>query len=164
MLAFLLTRLFLAVLTRILSAIGIVVNITVDDASPDPLTGLSITYLPLNLWNNGPTCVGCFAHVDPEEMYSGTWHDGTVSSRFLRPNRTAIYISCAIALSNNALGGYSNMTFYIDNEAVGHFERIPPGNNTYQYNVLVYSNTSMIPGEHIFVLQNGQEGGGGNRH
>ncbi|KAF8995252.1 hypothetical protein BDQ17DRAFT_1250922 [Cyathus striatus] len=172
MLAFLLTRVFPAAIT-LSSVNAIVVNVTVDDASPDPLTGQSITYNPENFWNYGPTCSICGAHVDEQEMYHGTWHDGTyypsgprstegsLNATFIF-NGTAIYIYCAISLSIQPLVGYSNMTFFIDNEAVGHFEWIPPGDNTYQYNVLVYSNASIIPGEHTFLLKNGQEGDSGD--
>ncbi|KAF8989057.1 hypothetical protein BDQ17DRAFT_1257251 [Cyathus striatus] len=178
MLTFLLIRFIPGVLILLSSTRAVIVNITVDDASSDLLTGFSITYLPLDLWNNGPMCNICLARVDKEEMHNGTWHDGTYfpsssphpSERSLNAtfvfNGTAIYIFCTIVISNNIHGdgGYTNMTFHIDNEVVDHFEQIPgpPGDGTYQYDVLVYSNTSMIPGEHIFVLQNGQEGGGGN--
>ncbi|KAF8995268.1 hypothetical protein BDQ17DRAFT_1365873, partial [Cyathus striatus] len=59
------------------------------------------------------------------------------------------------------------MTFYIDSEFVGNFSHTPrivsDQASSYQYNVLVYSNTSIIPGGHTFMLQNGQEGGGGNK-
>ncbi|KAF8989610.1 hypothetical protein BDQ17DRAFT_1434321 [Cyathus striatus] len=198
MLAFLLTLFIPGVLTLLSSTRAVIVNITVDDASSDPLTGFSITYLPLDKWNNGPTCNTCRARADKEEMYNGTWHDstyfssnslhlpseGSLNATFVfngtflpdirnvyKPHSyigSAIYIFCAIALSNNIPdnGGYTNMTFHIDHEVVGHFEKIPgppaSGDETYQYDVLVYSNASMIAGEHKFVLQNGQEGGGGN--
>ncbi|KAF8980270.1 hypothetical protein BDQ17DRAFT_1380793, partial [Cyathus striatus] len=101
-------------------------------------------------------------------MYNGTWHDttyyptGSFHPSKGSPNATFAFngTKCNICILrhrflNDDPQGFSNMTFYIDNEFVD--------NKTYQYNVLVYSNTSMIPGEHIFVLQNGQEGGGGNK-
>ncbi|KAF8992134.1 hypothetical protein BDQ17DRAFT_1254263 [Cyathus striatus] len=165
MLAFILTRFFLTVLTLLSSAIAVVVNITVDDGGPDPLTGQYITYLPTNSWG-GPTCDTCFARVSREELHNGTWHDSTISKAVINSisyTGSDIYVYCAIATSNINAYANSNMTFYIDNEFVGHFEHTPStGSQAYQYNVLVYSNTSIVPGEHAFMLQNGQEGGVGN--
>ncbi|KAF8980271.1 hypothetical protein BDQ17DRAFT_949096 [Cyathus striatus] len=128
-------------------------NVTVDDSLPDPLTGQLITYLPADRWNVGVECSDCTAVLDRQFMYDKTWHDGTYSADASGPlnaafkfNGTAIYAFCAISLSNTELSGYSNMTFYIDAELVGRFERIPPGvQGSYQYNVSVYSTTSLPP-------------------
>lgn len=51
------------------------------------------------------------------------------------------------------------MTFSIDGQTVGSFELAPTGQATYDYNVLVYANSSIPSGTHTFVLQNGQPGG-----
>ncbi|KAF8980266.1 hypothetical protein BDQ17DRAFT_1263914 [Cyathus striatus] len=165
-----LTRLFY--LFSVLSiARAVLVNVTVDDASPDPLTGKTIAYLPTASWQQGDSCTTCNAGADGRLMNGGTWHDGTVSI-FLSPsgplnatfvfNGTAIYVFCALALqTTNALAAFSNMTFYIDGDLVGQFQRIPPGTNGFQYNVSVYSNTTLSPGSHTFMLQNGVAVGNG---
>ncbi|KAF8988778.1 hypothetical protein BDQ17DRAFT_1434880 [Cyathus striatus] len=54
------------------------------------------------------------------------------------------------------------MTFYIDGENVGQFERIPPASD-WEYNVLVYSNSSLAARSHQFTLTNGQYGYGGQK-
>ncbi|KAF8987747.1 hypothetical protein BDQ17DRAFT_1334877 [Cyathus striatus] len=160
----------------ITSAGAVLVNVTVDDSLPDPLTGRLITYLPTTSWKSGVLCTDCSATVDGGNMFDRTWHDGTYfpANSNLPPtgplnatfsfSGTAIYVFCAISLSISSPTGFSNMTFYIDNELVGQFERVPPGlQGDYQYNVSVYSNTSLPAGEHTFMLQNGQFGNGGNK-
>ncbi|KAF8987739.1 hypothetical protein BDQ17DRAFT_1334870 [Cyathus striatus] len=182
-------------LSFITTAEAVLVNVTVDDSLPDPLTGRPITYLPTDAWKDGVLCTDCTATVDGGSMFDRTWHDGTyfpansnlpptgplnatfsfngeiilsafyfrllMSSRYIG---TAIYVFCAISLSITSPTGYSNMTFYIDNELVGQFERVPPGfQGAYQYNVSVYSNTTLPAGEHAFMLQNGQFGNVGNK-
>ncbi len=53
-------------------------NITIDDSSPDPLTGALIDYGPPGTtWNIGQNCPTCFAQPDPSQPFDGTWHDGT---------------------------------------------------------------------------------------
>ncbi|KAF8987749.1 hypothetical protein BDQ17DRAFT_1199528, partial [Cyathus striatus] len=166
----------LLLLSFITTGGAVLVNVTVDDSLPDPLTGRLINYLPTTSWSDGVVCTDCTATVDGGSMFDRTWHDGTYfpANSNLPPtgplnftfsfNGTAIYVFCAIALSTTSPDGYSNMTFYIDNELVGQFERVPPGTQgAYLYNVSVYSNTSLPAGEHTFMLQNGQFGNGGNK-
>lgn len=52
-------------------------NVTVDDQYGDPLTGQLPTYLPVNRWIQGATCVGCKAKPDVAQAFSHTWHDTT---------------------------------------------------------------------------------------
>jgi len=58
-------------------------NITIDDASSDPLTGSRITYGVTNgiagKWNVGQNCpqARCLAQLDPSQAFNGTWHDST---------------------------------------------------------------------------------------
>jgi hypothetical protein len=51
------------------------------------------------------------------------------------------------------------MVFWIDGQAVGSFTKPPSGQDSYQYNVVVYQNGSLPSGKHTFTLQNGQLGG-----
>lgn len=51
------------------------------------------------------------------------------------------------------------MSFLIDGEQVGSFTLAPNGDTTYQYGVLVYANTSLTPGTHIFTMVVGHFGG-----
>ena len=51
------------------------------------------------------------------------------------------------------------MFFTIDGNTVGSFALAPTNQTTYDYNVLVYSNTGLSSGSHTFTLQNGRVGG-----
>ena len=52
-------------------------NVTVDDTKGDEVTGGQITYSPASSWNLGASCSGCTAHIQANQTYDGTWHDGT---------------------------------------------------------------------------------------
>ncbi len=56
---------------------AVLVNVTVDDAHPDPLTGISIAYAPPNAWTLDSNCSTCVATPDKSKAYMGTWHDTT---------------------------------------------------------------------------------------
>ncbi|KAF8988775.1 hypothetical protein BDQ17DRAFT_1334425 [Cyathus striatus] len=147
---------------------GVLANVTVDDSGFDPLSGERITYTTGG-WKQGP-CFLCGANPNKTMMYKNTWHDGSFyptdsASASMGPlnamfmfNGSAIYVFCTIAPN-----WYSNMSFYIDGKSVGVFEMAAPEEDAdYEYNVLVYSNSSMTAGPHQFTLQNGQYGNGGN--
>lgn len=57
---------------------AVLVNVTIDDASPDPLTGFSIVYQPPTVWKKGPSCQDCNANLDPTQTTDGTWHESLV--------------------------------------------------------------------------------------
>ena len=59
---------------------GALVNITVDDTLPDPLTGNTFQYAPADRWNVGNNCSACSARPDPFSTNAGTWHDASYSS------------------------------------------------------------------------------------
>ncbi|KAG7448337.1 uncharacterized protein BT62DRAFT_1074813 [Guyanagaster necrorhizus] len=149
------------------SAQGKLVNVTIDDQSP------SLFYSPDNGWTNSLLqCTGCTAHPNASRAIDGTWHDSThdadvegqvspnqiynVSTSF---NGTAIYVKCILAETTSSPDGDSDMSFYIDDNLVGQFTKAAPGNPVYDYNVTVYSNTSIPAGQHRFTLQNGHVGG-----
>ncbi|KAF8988774.1 hypothetical protein BDQ17DRAFT_1373849 [Cyathus striatus] len=135
---------------------AVLVNVTVDDSGTDPISGEWITYTAGG-WKPSP-CSTCVAQPDKAHMFNMTWHDGTyypansslgnatgpLNAMFMF-NGSAIYVFCAIALESDF--GISNMTFFIDGE---------------NYDVLVYSNTSLAPRPHQFTLQNGEFGNEGN--
>ncbi|KAF8980268.1 hypothetical protein BDQ17DRAFT_1337834 [Cyathus striatus] len=118
---------FIPILLALLSITkAVIVNITVDDTYPDPLTGQFFNYLPNDSWNNGPTCDTVLQTLTEKRC---TMEHGTTVQK--------CYICILCHLLSNAvkLIGSTNMTFYIDNEVVGHFERIPGfGSQNYQYN------------------------------
>lgn len=64
------------------------VNITIDDSSPDPRTGISIEYEPPTAWNTRTLCQNgpgkCSVLPDAGSVFGGTWHESTVSRKFNR--------------------------------------------------------------------------------
>lgn len=141
-------------------------NVTIDDQS----TGL--IFSPLDAWNNGTSCQSCTARPDASRAIDGTWYDSTFnkdSGSNAYPNQvlnvsmsfngTAIYVICILANTATSPSGNSDMTFYIDNDIVGEFYQIAPGEPGYQYNFTVYSNNSIPDGLHTFKLQNGHVDG-----
>lgn len=56
---------------------GLLVNVTVDDAASDPITGNTFQYAPDGHWSVGNTCPGCLAQPDPTLVHDATWHDAT---------------------------------------------------------------------------------------
>ena len=65
------------------------VNVTVDDAGLDPLTGATFSYSPTDHWSQGNGCEQCQAQLDPSQVHGGTWHDTTYDA--LTPIETASF-------------------------------------------------------------------------
>ncbi|THH30166.1 hypothetical protein EUX98_g3998 [Antrodiella citrinella] len=137
------------------------VNITVDDSGADPSNGARIMYAPSSAWSFGQDCTACTARPDPEEAFMETWHDGTFNPQPGSnddPNmvlRSAIYVFCILAHTFSSPDGNSDMTFLIDGQPVGAFSQSPTGATNYDFNVPVYTNTSIPFGIHTFTLWNG---------
>ena len=67
----------LSVAQCFLHAHAALLNITVDDAGPDPDTGARVAYSNDSIWNFGPACQSCWGHLDPTNVYNRTWHSAT---------------------------------------------------------------------------------------
>ncbi|KAK0470379.1 uncharacterized protein EV420DRAFT_111051 [Desarmillaria tabescens] len=146
---------------------GKLVNVTIDDQSA------SLFYSPAGStsWKvGGASCQDCTAMVNASHAVYGTWHDSTHfadSGSYLNPvpnvsasfNGTAIYVICILAKTTSLPNGNSDMSFYIDDDLVGQFVKLAPGEPGFDYDVPVYSNTSVPAGQHRFTLQNGHVGG-----
>lgn len=70
-----------------------------------------------------------------------------------------MYVYCIIAHSSTSPDGNSDMVFAIDGQTVGTYKLAPTGQTTYDYNVLVYGNSSISSGLHTLTVQNGEVGG-----
>ncbi|EKM60717.1 uncharacterized protein PHACADRAFT_168032 [Phanerochaete carnosa HHB-10118-sp] len=161
--------LFLTILSLTLHSVvsGALVNITVDDSQTEDGSTI-IQYTPTELWNVGTDCSGCTAHPDSTRTLDGTWHDSTheqgagadgLPLATLQFEGSGIYVYCTVAHTATSPDGNSDMTFFIDGQTMGSFELPPTGQADYDYNILVYANSSIPPGSHTFVLQNGRPGG-----
>ncbi|KAF5365953.1 hypothetical protein D9758_006725 [Tetrapyrgos nigripes] len=151
------------------------VNSTVDDSFQDE-RGVKIEYSPSNEWSSGSQCFAenggtCSVQPDVDQLYQHTWHESAFSSQpgengnpntllnaTMNFNGSALYVFCVLARTQKMPFGNTDMTFYIDRQVVGSYNKPAPANSTgYDYNVLVYANTSLTPGLHTFVLQNGHK-------
>ncbi|KAH6912765.1 hypothetical protein BKA70DRAFT_1559235 [Coprinopsis sp. MPI-PUGE-AT-0042] len=164
------TRAFLVSLLVASQCLAKLVNATIDDAYGDSRTGAEIDYLPVEAWNDGRLdCETCKARPNSSLLYNRTWHDSTFDPAVRNAQAAAtahfsgvaIYVYCAVARTEAApdFETRSDMTFYIDGQEVGTLVKEPPGGEGFDYDVLVYKNTSIPPGEHEFVIQNGRIGG-----
>ncbi|KAI0793311.1 hypothetical protein C8Q75DRAFT_712891 [Abortiporus biennis] len=144
-------------------------NVTVDDSSPDPLSGAQIVYTPPGIWQAGQNCSNCTARPDPTGAMEQTWHDSyhaqgqpgdpnVVPAITFQFQGTALYVYCILGHSNINPISNSDMSFFLDGQFVGSFFRLADGGTNFDFNVPVYVNTSIPDGTHTFVLQNGHIG------
>ncbi|KAI0757342.1 hypothetical protein C8Q80DRAFT_1091069 [Daedaleopsis nitida] len=149
-------------------AFATLVNVTIDDTLGDERTGAQIVYEPPDVWKVGQNCIDCTAKLDQSQLQNGTWHEGTLSAisesagvanqpltATAAFEGVAVFIYCAVAHTFTSPVGRSAMTFYIDNEQVGHFTQETTGDSNIQYNLLVYSNTTLSSGNHTIMIENG---------
>ncbi|KZT29685.1 hypothetical protein NEOLEDRAFT_1055629 [Neolentinus lepideus HHB14362 ss-1] len=132
----------------------------IDDSDGDPYTGLMPTYSPTDKWSPGQGCPGCFAQPDKNSAFQGSWHDGTFHSNDTQPlsisfNFTGIALNVYCIMDNQI--GYTTLTaltFTLDEDTVGPpFTHSPdPTAPPFQYNVSVYSNSSIPNGLHQFTM------------
>ncbi|GLB36596.1 hypothetical protein LshimejAT787_0308840 [Lyophyllum shimeji] len=157
------------------TSLAVLVNVTIDDTLGDSENGRLITYLPEGAWNLGPTCTSCSAtpKLDRSGIHNGTWHDGEANqSPHDEPNEveqpllaivpfygSAIYVYCVVANTRSSPDGNTDMTFLIDSQWAGEFIRQPTGDDTFDYNVLVFTNQSLPHTNHTLTIQNGHVGG-----
>ena len=59
-----------------------VTTVLVDDASPDPVTGQRIQYIPADAWKAAQDneCDDCVVHANVPFAYKGTWHEGVTNT------------------------------------------------------------------------------------
>lgn len=157
------------------------INVTVDDADNQ------ITYTPSEHWAVGQTCTDCSAHPDVSQMFDQTWHDtsfipGSSQTQGINASITfngedyahlfntcmimmwseigvAVYVFCAISHSSTTPDGNVDMTFFIDDEEMGSFQESPTGENTFDYQVPVFSQEGLSPSPHTLTVMTGQLGG-----
>ncbi|KAI0640259.1 hypothetical protein C8Q77DRAFT_1045389, partial [Trametes polyzona] len=144
------------------------VNITIDNELGDSTTGAKPTYSPDATWALSPTSSNA---VDARRAFGGTWHastydpdkDGqphTVTASF---TGSAVYVFYILAnttvnldteaASMDAIVRPARLTFLLDDDLVGSFEHTPLGNVDVQYNVPVYTNTSVPQGLHTLRIE-----------
>ncbi|KAJ8695343.1 hypothetical protein PTI98_007948 [Pleurotus ostreatus] len=132
-------------------------NITIDDELGDELTGNRPSFSPLLGWAQGAVCDGCLK-LDAGQTIQRTWHDHTHRSNETRSavsfpfSGTAVFVYCILANNLTGITTLANYSFFLDGAEVGRFIHVPENGSDFQYNVLVYSNTSVPNGNHTFQL------------
>ncbi|KZT74172.1 hypothetical protein DAEQUDRAFT_292907 [Daedalea quercina L-15889] len=138
----------------------------IDDTYGDSATGAVPTYS--DCWNAGPDCSTCTLQPDPSMMYNGTWHDtstgecnsanstmGVSQNVTFSFKGTSLTVYC-VALTQAVIGPWwNNLSFVLDGEtSYGTFHETPGGASSYSfnYNVSVYSRTSLANTEHTFIM------------
>ncbi|KAJ4468002.1 hypothetical protein C8J55DRAFT_208725 [Lentinula edodes] len=148
------------------------VNVTVDDQFGDPYTHSQILYTPTEAWSIAPDCDYCPDHsaLSTNKAYNRTWHESYFSSSLdsgaLRPGTsryasfqfmgTAVYVICIVPPSTNIT---TQMNFFIDGDAVGSYPPMSATVDGWQYDVVVYRNTSLSTAGHQLLIQSGEEDG-----
>lgn len=130
-------------------------NYTIDDDVGDSNSGVVPTYAPADAWTQGGT-----ADVDPLQAFQGTWHaatydpdDGetrTVTATF---QGSAVYVYHILANAAAASSGSAGLAFFLDDDFVGTFAYVSDGEEDVQYNVPVYTNTSVPHGSHTLRVE-----------
>ncbi|KAI0754136.1 hypothetical protein C8Q80DRAFT_1341245 [Daedaleopsis nitida] len=135
-------------------------NRTIDDQDGDSATGAIPQYAPSTGWNKGQQCTGCFVQLDVNQVFHGTWMDGTVPRDGTDPWTitlnfvgTAIYVFNAVANSVTNARTDQNMTFVLDGQNVGEFVHPATSSTEIDYRVQVFSRNGLTNGSHTLVIQ-----------
>lgn len=120
------------------------------------MTGLVPSYLPLDGWNLGPQCTGCFIQLDPSQTFEGTWHDATSNPSDTRSVTasfagTAVYVYGIVANTVPFTSTITNLTFQLDGKDVGTYLHTPTTSTDFQYHTLLYSNPNIPNGDHTIA-------------
>ncbi|KLO13080.1 hypothetical protein SCHPADRAFT_904487 [Schizopora paradoxa] len=149
------------------------INITIDDSSADPLTGVQIFYGLQNQpgtsagWAAGQDCPNCLAQPDKAQAFDNSWHDSTYSVpkgnlpyAWVTFTGSAVYVMGIIVASipqtNYSLNN-SRLFFQIDGEDQGnylHVASIGP-EIVYSYNALFFAKEDLPYGLHNITIMNG---------
>lgn len=132
-------------------------NHTIDDQGDDSTSGFSLLYSPSDGWSDGQSCPTCKIQLDPSQCHNGTWSDttaypGTTRMITAQFNGTAVYVYGIIANMITGIITLTNLTFLIDGIPSGTFSHYPTTSTVFEYNVLLYSNTSLQNAEHTIVM------------
>ncbi|KLO06179.1 hypothetical protein SCHPADRAFT_697871 [Schizopora paradoxa] len=153
---------------------SMLMNVSIDDSSPDPLTGARITYGFLNQvttagtgWNVGQNCSTCLAQPDPSQTFDRTWHDASTqvvgdNIPFASVSFTgvAIYVVGIIVSStpetNRSLNN-SRIFFQVDGEDAGSFlfDALISTEVVYSYNTTFFAKEDLPDGLHNVTLMCG---------
>ncbi|KAI0717145.1 hypothetical protein C8Q76DRAFT_571098, partial [Earliella scabrosa] len=140
------------------------VNRTIDDEYGDSVTGERPRYDPPDRnWAQGQTCQPCTVHLDPSQVFNGTWHDATAQpARIDDPNPrtitmsfkgTAVYVYNVLANTTGGKPRNTTLEFRVDGVLDGNFAHAPNSSPDLEYHVLVYSNENLSDSVHTLEIR-----------
>ncbi|TFY53523.1 hypothetical protein EVJ58_g9407 [Rhodofomes roseus] len=145
------------------------VNRTIDDYYGDSVTGVKPIYT--DGWAYGPNCSTCTITPFLSDLFDRSWHEVTALLNDPYPENvtitfegTAVWVYCVVPnFLNHSTGALTsvNITFEVDGKMDGFYIHEADGtNNSFYYNVTVYSNTSLAAGEHTIIMSPQRVSGG----
>ncbi|KAF8891272.1 hypothetical protein BD779DRAFT_1514248 [Infundibulicybe gibba] len=144
-------------------ALSLLANFTFDDTPENIQGAASISYQD-GVWRDSSDCGSCIGDLDPSRIVLGNTSESfsstvNVSSVNITFTGSGIYVYCAVPHATDGSQGNSDMSFFLDGSLVDTYSGIPPSTITskfgFQYNVLVYSNSSLQLGSHQLEIKNG---------
>ncbi|KAF7315121.1 hypothetical protein MIND_00026400 [Mycena indigotica] len=137
------------------------VNRTIDDTLGDSVTRAPVSFLPGSVWFNQTTCSGCADVPNSSLTFDKTWTAalylasiGSISAT-MKFSGTAIYVYFVVPnfAANSGLANEVLCDFLIDGSKVGGFQHKSDGSGAFNYDTLVYANTSIPNGDHTLIIQ-----------
>ncbi|TFK62492.1 hypothetical protein BDN72DRAFT_386309 [Pluteus cervinus] len=156
------TILFLTLLLSALSnsAMGALVNRTIDDTVGDPVTGFIPIYMPpTGAWADA-SCKGCAVQPDPTLAFDGTWTAATFrpedfKSMSIELQFTGVAIYVFFILPNFSGNGTTTKTgcrFVLDGVPAGDFQDTPTSSTDMEYNALVFHSENLSNTTHDLAI------------
>ncbi|KZV95925.1 hypothetical protein EXIGLDRAFT_706332 [Exidia glandulosa HHB12029] len=137
-------------------ALACKVNVTIDDTFGDERTGQVPIYTSATAWGESAPVCRCDMNPDPAQMHNQTWH-----VHESRPGQIPANITFTFRVVANArmtiLSPDTRLAFYLDGDLYSPttFFQAPSNDTTgegYNYNQLVFSNTSLPHGKRTMLM------------
>ncbi|KAI1790962.1 hypothetical protein LXA43DRAFT_1013838 [Ganoderma leucocontextum] len=126
------------------------INRTIDDKNGDEVTH----QVPVTCGISTTPPHG----VESDRLFNSTWHDTTVHPNdpphtiALSFTGSAVYVFNMIANRHGTTSTETHITFFIDDENVGQYDHTPNDTSDFQYQVPVYTNSTLPYGEHSLKI------------
>ncbi|KAJ8483081.1 hypothetical protein ONZ45_g14728 [Pleurotus djamor] len=130
-------------------------NFTIDDYNIGQFNASVPLYYPPGAWAQGETCDKCKARLDPSQAFNRIAFLTSLIPHQLTLNAgNALYVYCIVSNNlNDVFIANSRFGFELDGVRVRDYEHNPQkGSDLFEYNTLVYSESSLQMGEHRFNM------------
>ncbi|KLO06177.1 hypothetical protein SCHPADRAFT_883060 [Schizopora paradoxa] len=149
-------------------------NVSIDDFSPDPSTNARVTYGLVNQvthagagWSVGQNCTECLAQPDPSKVFDQTWHDSStaenganISFASISFTGVAVYVMGIVISSTPRTStslNNSRIFFQVDGVDQGSFlfEASLGTEVVYSYNTTFFAKEDLPNGTHNVTMMCG---------